>query len=73
MIEARALILKEADNGYTLIVYKRIDTGDEVIQEGVSGFNKTLPNAFNEGRDAIAAMVGGGEKVVEATIEARIK
>jgi len=66
----RAVIHRESDAGYTLIIFQRVDDGDDEIQSATA--NLTLATAFNTARDTLAAMATGGESHRIVTISTKI-
>jgi hypothetical protein len=67
---ARAVIEIELDNQYTMLVFKQVDEGGDILQSTTP--NLTLAQAFDQAKSELAAMIGGGEKCRRATINVRI-
>ena len=72
----RARIIRELDNQYTLMVYRRDPDVDGVpsrerLQSTTPNLN--LATAFNNARDELNAMATGNEKHEEVTIMTRIE
>ena len=66
----RAVIEMEPDNQYTLMVYQKVDEAEEVIISATP--NMTMANAFNDARDALAAMATGSLKHRRVIVQTRI-
>lgn len=65
---ARVKIYREVDNQYALLAFKRSDTGDEIIQESLSGFNIAAATVLDTLKAAIVGMTPGGEKAQEVDV-----